>query len=118
VVGLELAEPRLDTGKQVRFVAMGAIEWGDITRQGGEDLRVQINAGVDLVSGQINFNGGITKMSEYALGKSKKRSPDRGKPGLLWFRGGNSDWGKTPITREMVAGATLISSNCISLYRR
>ena len=51
VVGLELAEPRLDTGKQVRFVAMGAIEWGDVTRQGGEDLHVQINAGVDLVSG-------------------------------------------------------------------
>jgi hypothetical protein len=47
---LELAEPRLDTGKQVRVVAMGAIELGNVTWQGGEDWRVQINAGVDLVS--------------------------------------------------------------------
>ena len=51
VVELELAEPRLDTGKQVRVVAMGAIEWSNVTRQGGEDLRVQVNASVDLVSG-------------------------------------------------------------------
>jgi len=42
----------LDTGKQVRVVAMGAIEWSNVTRQGGEDLRVQVNASVDLVSGR------------------------------------------------------------------
>jgi hypothetical protein len=31
---------------------MGAIEWSNVTRQGGEDLRVQVNASVDLVSGR------------------------------------------------------------------
>jgi hypothetical protein len=37
------------------------------------------------VAGQINLNGGITKPPRLRLRKSKKRSPDRGKPGLLWF---------------------------------
>src|SRR4029077_15731336 len=49
------------------------------------------------VAGQINFNGGIT--NPHASGK--KRSPDRGKPGLVRL-GGTSEGG-TPITWGVLA---------------
>jgi hypothetical protein len=51
VFRLEFAQPSLNARKKVRISAMGTIEWGDVTRQGGEALRVQIKAGVNLVSG-------------------------------------------------------------------
>jgi hypothetical protein len=57
------------------------------------------------VAGQINLNGSI-HASEYALVKSKKEAPTGGNRGFFGSFGGNSDWGKTPITREMLARAT------------
>src|SRR6478672_1179520 len=48
---LKFAQPCLNVRKKVRISAMGTTEWGDVTRQGGEALHVQINARVDLVSG-------------------------------------------------------------------
>jgi hypothetical protein len=108
VVGLEFAEPRLHTGKQVRLVAMGTTERSDVTRQGGEALRVQINAGVDLVSGcwanksQRRHHKPSMPRSSHS-GMAKKRSPDRGKPGLLLVPlGGNVCGESSPHERPLI----------------
>jgi hypothetical protein len=109
VVGLEFAEPRLHTGKQVRLVAMGTTEWSYVTRQGGEALPVQINAGVDLVSGcwANKSQRRHYKTSTPPIEEKQKKKPRPGETGasLVPF-GGNSDWGETPITRGMLARAT------------
>jgi hypothetical protein len=47
---LEFAQPSLKLRKKVRISAIGTIEWGDVTRQSGEALHVQIMAGVNLAS--------------------------------------------------------------------
>lgn len=90
VVGLEFTQPCLNAGKQVGLLAMGTPEWSDVMWQGGEALHVQINAGVDLVSGCWANKSQqqalqTLHVSEFAFGNGKKRSPDRGKPGLLGF---------------------------------
>ena len=89
VVGLEFAEPRLHTGKQVRLVAMGTTESSDVTRQGGEALPVQINAGVDLVSGcwanksqRRHYKTSTPPIEEKQ--KKKPRTGDRGFFGSFW----------------------------------
>ena len=95
VVGLEFAEPRLHTGQQVRFVAMGTTEWSDVTRQGGEALHVQINAGVDLVSGcwankSQRRHYKTLHASEFAFGNGKKKKPRPGETGASFGSfGGN-----------------------------
>jgi hypothetical protein len=109
VVGLEFTQPCLNAGKQVRFVAMRAPEWGDVTRQGGEALHIQINAGVDLVSGcganksQRRHYKPFMPWSSHS--EWQKRSPDRGKPGLLLVPLGRTCVGKTPLTRGVLAAS-------------
>lgn len=84
VFRLELAQPCLNVRKKVRISAMGTTEWGDVTRQGGEALHVQINARVDLVSGcwANKFQWRHYKPSCLA---QKKEAPTGGNRGFFWF---------------------------------
>jgi len=85
VVGLEFTQPCLNTGKQVGLLAMGTTEWSDVTRQGGEALHVQINAGVDLVSGcwanksqRRHYKPSMSRSSHSGMAKKKPRSGETG----------------------------------------
>jgi hypothetical protein len=110
VVGLEFGEPRLHTGQQVRFVAMGTTEWSDVTRQRGEALHVQINAGVDLVSGcwankSQRRHYKTLHASEFAFGNGKKKPPTGGNRGFFWFL-----WGGTCVGRNSPHAGILSAS--------
>jgi hypothetical protein len=108
VVGLEFGEPRLHTGQQVRFVAMGTTEWSDVTRQRGEALHVQINAGVDLVSGcwankSQRRHYKTLHASEFAFGNGQKKKPRPGETGASFGSFGGNVYGeKLPSRRRLI----------------
>ena len=88
VVGLEFTQPCLNAGKQVGLLAMGTPEWSDVMWQGGEALHVQINAGVDLVSGCWANKSQqqalqTLHVSEFAFGNGEKEAPT-GETGASW----------------------------------
>ena len=90
VVGLEFTQPCLNAGKQVGLLAMGTPEWSDVMWQGGEALHVQINAGVDLVSGcwanesqRRHYKPSMSRSSH--SGMAKKEAPTGGNRGFFWF---------------------------------
>jgi hypothetical protein len=121
VVGLEFAEPRLDTRTQVRLVAMAATEWGDVTRQAAKlcpSKSMPVSTSLP-VAGPINLNGGITNPPclGVRIREWRKRSPDGGNRGFLGSFGGTV-MGGTPVTGNRYNGAAYITSNRISLCWR
>jgi hypothetical protein len=61
---------------------------------------------------------GLSITLDSSLMFDKKRSPDRGKPGLLGFLWGGTVMGGVPVTHGECKGAPYITSNRIFLSRR